>query len=177
MVKHNKLPVNGTISTGEAVTISEVATGHITQFAGWDGFEPAVNAALQSFGLSLPADYCTAVRHENSVLWRIAPNRVLLQSVMPVDHASGDDIVVLDLSDARRCVRLEGVGAAGLLARVMAIDFSASAFPVGTFVQAGMHHVGVLVDRKGDQTFDLLIPTTWTVSLCDLLISHFGHAA
>lgn len=176
MAEHH-LPVRGATSDGNAVAIDEVELGFLTQLAGWDRFGAAADAALRSRSLSLPGDYRTPVRRGKTTAWRIACDRVLVRSETALDFPDSDDIVTLDLSQARVCLTLGGPGAADLLSRVMPIDFSEAAFPAGTFAQASLHHVGVLVDRHGCDEFDLLIPTTWATSLTSLMANHLSAVA
>lgn len=171
------MPADGVTSDGAAVVINETDLGFLTQVAGWARFSEAVDGALRTQSLSLPSDFHAPVRRGTVTVWRIAPDRVLIRSDVKLSLESSDDIAVLDLSEARVCLTLEGAGAAGLLSRVIALDFSETAFPVGTFAQTALHHVGVLVDRHGRDQFILLIPTTWATSLIGLLTEHLAKAA
>lgn len=171
------LPVTGTLSDLARVTIDEIEIGHLTQLAGWSTFESAAERLLQSLGLALPIDYRTPVRAGETTAWRVAPDRVLVHSAAEPGLASSQDVAVLDLSQARVCLSVTGPGAAGLLSRVVALDFSETAFPIGTFAQTGLHHVGVLIERTGRERFLVFIPTTWARSLTELLIDHLLVAA
>lgn len=178
------LPVTGTLSDLARVTIDEIEIGHLTQLAGWSNFEAAAERLLQTLGVVLPADYRmpartyhTPVRAGATTVWRVAPDRVLVHSAAELGLASSPDVAVLDLSQARVCLSVTGPGAAALLSRVVALDFSGTAFPTGTFAQTGLHHVGVLIERTGRETFLVFIPTTWARSLTELLIDHLLVAA
>lgn len=177
MAKKHHLPIVGATSDGQAVAISEAEVGYLTQLAGWDNFERAGGDALRAQGLSLPAGFRRPVRRGLTTVWRIAPDRVLVRSDTTLSFNSSPDLAVLDLSEARICATLEGPGVAGLLSRVIALDFSEGAFPIGTFAQTALHHVGVLVDRGERDTFTVLMPTTWATSLTSLLADHLAKAA
>jgi methylglutamate dehydrogenase subunit D len=166
------MPANGRTSDGMAVAIAKVDPGFLTQIAGWDRFLEAGNAALQPHGLSLPSDYRTARAGTNARVWRTAPDRALVRSDAPLDLAGSDDLAVLDLSDARVVLMLKGDGAAGLLGRAIALDFSEAGFPVGIFAQTSLHHVGVLLERAAQDEFTLMIPTTWASSVTGFLADH-----
>lgn len=166
------LPVNGRTSDGLAVAITEVDPGFLTQITGWDRFLEAGNSALQPHGLSLPTDYRTARTGTNARVWRTAPDRALVHSDAPIHLAGSDDLAVLDLSDARVVLVLKGDGAAGLLSRAIALDFSDTGFPTGTFAQTSLHHVGVLVERTAQDEFTVMIPTTWASSVTGFLADH-----
>jgi methylglutamate dehydrogenase subunit D len=176
MAKHH-LPVRGTTSDGANVTVSEVDLGFLTQIAGWQRFEEAAERTLRAIGLSLPSNYRTPVRANGSTVWRIAPDKALIRSEAPISLEDSEDIVVLDLSQARVRLTVEGTGAASLLSRLIALDFSEVAFPADTFVQTSLHHVGILVERRAREAFTVYIPTTWAVSLMGLVEDHLVRAA
>jgi len=177
MAKKHHLPILGATSDGQAVTISEAELGYLTQLAGWENFEKAGDDALRAQGLSLPTDFRLPVRRGLTTVWRIAPDRVLVRSDTSLSFDSSPDLAVLDLSEARICLTLEGPGVAGLLSRVIALDFSEVAFPIGTFAQTALHHVGVLVERGERDIFTVMMPTTWATSLTSLLADHLAKAA
>jgi heterotetrameric sarcosine oxidase gamma subunit len=167
-----RLPFRGSTSEGQEVNLREVPVGYLTQLAGWNNFVPFSAELLRGSSLALAADYRIPWRGNDSVVWRIAPDRVLIRSNTPFVFASTTELVTLDLSQARVRLHLEGPGTPGLLSRLAAIDFSETSFPVGSFVQAGIHHVGVLIDRPGQLEFELFIPTTWAGSLVELIAAH-----
>jgi heterotetrameric sarcosine oxidase gamma subunit len=166
------LPIQGATSDVEDVSVREAPLGHLAQLAGWENFASSAGALLRTLGFGLCADYRSPWRGKDAVVWRIAPDRVLIRSDHPLALASTSDLVALDLSQARVRLRLEGPGTAGLLARLAALDFSEASFPVTSFAQTGMHHIGVLIDRLGQDEFELFIPTTWAPSLIGFIGAH-----
>jgi heterotetrameric sarcosine oxidase gamma subunit len=166
------LPFRGATSDGEDVSVREVPLGYLAQLAGWENFASSGDVLLRTLGLGLSEDYRKPWRGKDAVVWRIAPDRVLIRSDHPLAITSTPDLAALDLSQARVRLRLEGPGTAGLLARLVALDFSERSFPVGGFAQTGMHHVGVLIDRLGQHEFEILIPTTWAPSLVGFVGAH-----
>lgn len=177
MAKKQNLPLRGVNSDGATVLVDENELGFLTQLAGWESFSEAADTALRTQSLSLPQDYRSPVRRGAMTVWRIAPDRVLIRSDVKLDMQISDELVALDLSDARVCLTVEGDGAAGLLQRMIALDFSEHAFPVGTFAQTSLHHVGVLVERLERNKFMVMLPTTWARSLTDLVATHITLAA
>lgn len=175
MADHRK-PVSGRTSDGDAVTVGLSTVRVLTQIAGWERFADVADSALRRCALALPEDYRRPVRHGDDTAWRIAPNKVLVHGAARPDVAGIADLVCLDLSDARTRVTVRGPGAGGLLARLAPIDFSQRAFPAGTFVQTGIHHFGVLIDRHGAGDFELLTPSTWANALIDLIACHLSPA-
>ncbi len=176
MVRHG-LPVSGSLSDGTRVTVDEVEIGCLTQLAGWSGFEAAAERLLRSIALPLPRDHRESSSTGLATAWRLAPDRLLVQSEAKLGVSSTADVAILDLSEARICLSIAGPGAAGLLSRVVPLDFSEAAFPSGTFAQTGLHHVGVLIDRKTAENFLVFVPTTWARSLTALLADHLLLAA
>lgn len=174
MAEGYSVPISGKTSDGLAVTLSEVELGHLTQLAGWSDFNKTVDYAFRTQGLSVPSDYRSAVRGGMAVIWRIAPDRVLVRSETALALESANDVSVLDLSDSRVCLALQGPGASGLLSRVAALDFSDAAFPVGQFAQTAIHHISVLIDRQDGEHFTVLIPTTFARSIASFLTQHLA---
>ncbi|RWQ60951.1 hypothetical protein [Mesorhizobium sp.] len=171
MAKKLEFPVRGTTSHDRAVTLDEIELGYLTQLAGWGKFKEKANGALRAQDLALP-DYGLSVRRGPTTVWRIAPDRALVRSDSALGFESVTDLAVLDLSDSRVCLTLEGPGANGLLSRVASLDFSDAAFDVGTFAQTAVHHVSVLIDRSGPDQFTVLVPTTFATSLTSFLADH-----
>ncbi len=56
-----------------------------------------------------------------------------------------------------------------VMARLAPIDFRASSMPVDSFVQTGIHHVGVLIHRTTEMQFEILTPVTWARSVWELI--------
>jgi heterotetrameric sarcosine oxidase gamma subunit len=151
--------------------ISASPPGALVQLAGWSNFPEVVGPTLRTLGFSGLGDYKTARTAGAFVCYRLARDRILLRS----DDATGlaemmstlreTEVAVLDLSHARWVLRFERTTAAELLARLAPLDFDLSAFPVGSFAQTGINHVGVLIHRLRAERFDVLVPYTWMDSI------------
>lgn len=168
---------SGQTSIGTSVVVAEIPLGHLMQLAGWDGFDGALSATLANTTLVPPHDMQGSMRQNQTTLWRIAPDRVLIGSEQPLDLRDLTtliDIVGLDLSHARVKLRIDGDGATDLLARLVPVDVSLKAFPVDTFVQTSMHHVGVLIDRVSETQFDILVPRNWSRAILDIMRVHLA---
>lgn len=166
----------GKVPSGEAVRFSQIPLGHLAQIAGWQQFDERAEEALRRAGAHLPNDYRIPVRRAGQTVWRTAANRALVRSDAPLHLTSSDGLMVLDLSDARQRFRVSGPGAAALFSRLAPLDFSEAALPPATFVQTGIHHIGVLIDRLGAAEFELYVPTTWATSICDFIGAHLHGA-
>jgi sarcosine oxidase subunit gamma len=120
-------------------------------------------------GLSTLGDFRHAQRTETGSVWRIAPDRLLIEGGEDLSALKSADLAVLDLSHARVVLRASGPQSRTLLSQLFAIDTSANAFRPSEFVQTGIHGVGVLVYCTGENDFDIIAPTTWANSLWDFI--------
>ena len=151
--------------------ISAMPPGALVQLAGWENFSEVVEPALRALGFSGLGDCKTARTTGVSICYRLARDRILLRSddaarlAQATRTLSATEVAVLDLSHARWVLRLEGTRTPDLLARLAPLDFGPSAFPVGSFAQTGINHIGVLVHRHTAERYDVLVPYTWMDSI------------
>lgn len=157
---------------GEAITLSTRPLQGLWQLAGWDDFDAAAKPALDHLGLTGPGDYKCAQSGERGTAWRIAPDKMLIETNADLSGFGSDALAVLDLGHARTVITLQGDAARRLLSQVVAVDVSVAAFAPGMFLQTGMHHVGVLIHCTGDLSFDILTPPTWAESVWNLLFDN-----
>lgn len=149
------------------VMLDEVRIGALHQLAGWDDFETGVQDALLRMGAKLPTAFGRVETAPGLRIYRTAPGRVLVLSdrAQPIPQTDPFRIVALDLSHSRIALALRGPNAADVLSRCAPMDFSARYFPPGQFVQTVIHEVSVLIDRRSDDSFTLLVPYTWSASV------------
>ena len=87
-------------------------------------------------------------------------------------EASNGALSVLDLSHARVVIRIEGLAAPDLLARLVSLDLYTGAFAEGRFALTGIDAVPVMLHRLADGAdaprYDLFVPYSWAASLWDL---------
>ncbi len=159
--------------------LAERAPGGLLQIAGWADFEAAAAPALAHLGFEGLGNYREVRRQGPASAYRLAPDRLLLrhETLSPLLKAARaldpERACFLDLSHARWVFAIEGPAGPDLLARLLPIDCDPEAFPVEGFAQTAFHHVGVLLDRRGPESWELLVPVTWARSLWDYL----GEAA
>ncbi|MEE8307970.1 MAG: hypothetical protein V3R81_11945 [Gammaproteobacteria bacterium] len=159
--------------TGAGVNLSDSCTGTLVQIAGWDDFEVAVLPGLEELGFSDAGNY-RSCRHTNGItLFRTAPDRVLITGQPNLelpDRLTGNEaLAVLDLSHSRTRIIVDGTAAEEVMVRLAPIDFRASVMPVDSFVQTGIHHVGVLIHRTTEMRFEIFTPVTWARSVWELI--------
>ena len=154
---------------GPGITLSDAPLSGLVQIAGWDGFETAVKPTLKTLGFTDAGDFRNSRQSGNTTLFRTAPDRVLITGASAGDvletAGANAELAVLDLGHARLQINVEGHNAEGLMALLAPIDFRLNAMPVGSFVQTGIHHVGVLIHRTSVTRFELMVPVTFARGL------------
>ncbi|MDQ2078774.1 hypothetical protein RA307_01150 [Xanthobacteraceae bacterium Astr-EGSB] len=167
--------------------LSERPLGALVQVGGWrDSFESVAAPLLQRFGFAGTGGFAMAQTAGEAIAFRTAPERILLNFPSPAAWeavAAGIDQAAtptLDLSHARTVVRVSGPAAAGLLARLLPIDFDDAAFGPDRFVQSTLHSVGVLVHRRARSApcVDLYMPSSFAVTVWEMVTHNaasFGY--
>jgi methylglutamate dehydrogenase subunit D len=139
----------------------------------------AVRAVL---GLELPESVDTALTGSELRLYRTGPEQYWVVSTDPATPARLADalpaaqVAVTPLSSSRVCVSLCGPMAASVLATGIPVDLHPSVFPVGAFRQTGLHHTGVLLERRDSERYDLFFLRTFAATLHEWLTdAALGH--
>lgn len=155
--------------SGTPIVLRQRNLRGLWQLAGWEGFDIAVKPALAALGLTGLGDFRRAQSGDDCTAWRMAPDRLLIESTAPLSRFATDELAVLDLGHARALIELSGARARMLLAQVTSADVSERAFEPGQFLQTGIHQVGVLLHCLATDRFELLLPSTWAASVWELL--------
>lgn len=158
-----------------ALLFSERPLGNLLQIAGWEDFEKYCSPIVDEFGFKNFGNYRSVQGFDTTECFAIAPDKILVRHK---DDQAYDrlcstidpcKLAIVDLSHARCVISIAGEASEALMARLAGIDFSLAAFPVGDFVQTGIHHVGVLIKRDETNVFEIIIPFTWAASIWDYL--------
>jgi len=157
---------------GAGIRLSGRRLRGLWQLAGWANFETAAASALESLGLSTIGTFQSAQATQIACAWRIAPDKLLVESAHDLSAFNYQDLAVLNLSHAREAIILSGPAARDLLSQLIAIDVSPAAFRRGAFLQTGIHHVGVLIHCVQETDFEILVPTTWAESVWEVLLEN-----
>jgi sarcosine oxidase subunit gamma len=177
----------GAAAEPEKLILSERPVGVLMQVGGWrDSFASVAAPLLQRLGFAGIGDFAMAQKAGEVIAFRIAPERVLLNFPSPAAweavaaHIDQAVTPTLDLSHARTVVRVTGPSAAGLLARLVPIDFDDTAFGPDRFVQSTLHSVGILVHRRAQSApcFDLYMPSSYAVTAWEMVTHNaasFGY--
>ncbi|MES0885374.1 sarcosine oxidase subunit gamma [Roseibium sp. SCP14] len=154
------------------VTLGIRSIEGLWQLAGWSGFETAAEPILKRLGLEDAGTFREARRTDHATAWRIAPDKILLETARGLGDQQSADLAVLDLGHARAAITLNGPAARDLLSQLIAIDVSTAAFRPGEFIQTGIHHIGVLIHCLEADRFDILVPGTWAESVWEVLFDN-----
>jgi len=143
-----------------ALTLSEDDPGHLTALAPYHGKAKALDAALKAaHGVALPAANRMTSRSAGKdgarVLW-FGRAHYLLMGPAP-DPALADQAALTDISDAWAVVRLEGAGAADVLARLTPIDLRPGQFEQGHTARTELMHMHAAITRLGDTSFQIMV--------------------
>ena len=161
---------------GRALRLGVLHDWQLVQIGIFGRTTTPLEAALSSvLGTPLPTSTSLVQRTGAHRLYRIAtdqywivtPDAALsatLSEVVPVTAGS-----VTRLSDARVRVSIEGPAATALLGKLVSVDLRPRAFPVGSFAQTGLHHVGVLLERLGPEQFEIYALRSYAASSWDWL--------
>ncbi len=155
------------------LSLSEKAPGALIQIAAWGDVEAALTPALKELGFSGLGGYQEIQGTGEILAYRTAPDRILLRhpgSLSAVAKTLDPELACsLDLSHARWVFGIEGTAGPDLLARLLPIDCTAEIFAIDHFAQSALHHVGVLLHRRAETRWELLVPVTWAQSLWDYM--------
>lgn len=162
-----------TNANSAGVTITERPLESLIQIAGWDDFMSEVSSGLKLLGFNDVGGYRNCQYSDEICLFRTAPDRVLILG-QPIGGLSNDltdskSLAVLDMSHTRTRIVIDGHAVEQVLARLAPIDFRVTAMPAGSFIQTGVHRVGVLIHRTSQTRFEILVPVTWARSVWEII--------
>ena len=180
-------PVVGRLVPGEAagaedpsLTLRELSAGALLEVGAWPNrLETVANRLGELADVTLPGRPGRFTESPSALVCWIAFGRFIYVGAAAEDTARVDtaldteDAAVVDLSGARRIVRIEGETAREVLNKAVAIDFDPAAFPAGALAQSVIHQIPVVILRRSETVFDVLAPS----SLADALIDWMSDAA
>lgn len=155
----------GDFADGIGITLSAPPTGTIVEATAWPDRERALAALVGKVaGLSLePEPGAGAFKEAGAAAFNIGPGRLLVSGR---DEDLADRLIgavpeetgtLTDLSHGRTRLRVEGVRAEWVLAKLFALDFSSAAFPVTEGRATAHHDYFVQIQRTGNQRFELYV--------------------
>ncbi len=173
-----KSPCEGLLplSIGD-VTITEDLPEAMTSLAPFRGREKDLSAGLKAaHGMGLPAPGRAAGKAGARAVW-FSQGQVMLVGPAP-DTSLGDVAILTDQSDAWAVVRLEGVGALGVLARLVPVDLRVGHFRRGHTARTNLAHMMVSLTKIGENAFQIMVFRSMAETLVhDLKTAMEGAAA
>ncbi|WP_439140461.1 sarcosine oxidase subunit gamma [Roseicyclus sp.] len=150
------------------VTLADVALHEaplipIWSIAPYRGQEENVTAQLKkSLGLGFPAPGALLSKGAVSIAWS-GYDQAFLMGAAP-DARLSAHAALSDQSDAWAQLVLSGPLARAVLARLVPIDLSVAAFPVGAAARSMLGHMNTLILQAEDRVFTLMIYRSMTAT-------------
>ena len=159
------------LSAGTLASVTQVGTWH----SGIDALALALGTALRC---DVPGRTGALVHLHEALLLRTGPEEFMLisqqQGVDMVgrlrEHIAADLGSVTDLSHARCQIRIEGDRCRDTLSKMFALDFRESHFPLDQARLTGHHHVPCLLHRRGLDSFNMVVPSTYAFDQLSTLL-------
>ncbi len=154
------------------VILEELRPLYLFQMAAWPQTIEQVGALVAQatgaseapcIGQSTVGDKAIALRVEPLKYWLISDKPDFSVVDLPSELACS-----LNLSHSRIWINIRGHKAEALLNHFLPVDLRDSRFMEGNVVSTAFHHVGVTLWRL-DQSFNLLLPRSFSVALWQLL--------
>lgn len=130
-----------------ATALVAVDLGRVTSVMPFRGQSGAAGDALGKLGLGWPGPGQSLTAEGRAILWTGRGQAFLLGA----DPAPLAGLAALtDQGDAWAVMRLEGAGAASVLARLVPLDLRPEAFPEGAVARSGLNHVMAIFRRVSE---------------------------
>lgn len=153
----------GNLADGPGAVLSEVTPEVIAEAVAWPGKAEALLEIIGTVtGLALSATPNAGAIGDEAKAFSIGPGRYLvagtdtlgakLQAALPTDIGTATD-----LSHGRTAIRIAGPRAEWVLAKLFALDFSPTAFPLGQGRATAHHDVFAQIQRTGADRFDIYV--------------------
>lgn len=168
------------------ILIAEMYGRRITQVTAWPDTLQAVQGAISdACGVPCPVESGRAETLDRISVVRLGPYRYWIiadrESQPELSGLDTDTAAIVDLTDSRTVLRIQGNWPREILAKGFPIDTHPDVFPVGSMAQGAIGHVGVLVHYvsagSGDM-FDIYVASGFARSFWDWLTTaslEFGY--
>lgn len=159
------------------VLVAEMYGRHLIQATTWAQTAPVMGKALKKVtGCSLPRSVGETSSTEGLTVMRVGPRRfwIAWERRFELDLSGFTPAIaaVVELTDSRTILRIEGRHTRDVLARGLPIDTHRQAFAAGTFVQSVIAHIPVLVHQPpsiNDEAFEIYVPSGYARSFLEWL--------
>ncbi len=138
-----------------ACTLSEVVPASMALLSPYKGREKQLSEALKTVhGMAFAAPNRSSGKAGARCVW-FGHGQGMLIGPTP-DKSLARYAAVVDQSDGWAVVRLEGMGAVDVLARLTSLDLRDSQFKRGQTARSEVHHMMVSITRVGPHAFDIM---------------------
>ena len=138
------------------LTLTEVVEDNVTVIAPYKDQHKAVSDLLQkTHGFGLPAVNRSSGKEGGRAIWFSQGQWMVLGPALVLKLSK--IAAVVDQSDAWTIVRLEGAAAEDVLARLVPVNLSRSAFKRGHTVRSSLYHMMASITRIGNNTFQIIV--------------------
>jgi len=139
-----------------SLTLTEDLPTAMTSVAPYTGQDDALSAALEAeHGMAFPSIGRSTGKAGGRAIW-FGQGVALLQGVVAAP-ALAEFAALTDQSDAWAVVRLDGIGAEDVLARLVPADLRSPAFKRGHTVRTEVAHMQTSITRVGAQAFQVMV--------------------
>lgn len=159
-----RTPLDGLLPlTIGTCSLTELSLGPISSLAPFGTTEAAFGDALQAaHGLPFPAPNRVTANGTARAIWS-GRNQAFLVGVAADARLSGQGAVT-DQTDGWAVMRLEGIGAGAVLARLIPLDLRPEAFGEGHAARTSLLHVNCLIWREAPQAFGIMVMRSYGVT-------------
>lgn len=138
------------------VELSEVIPAAVTSVSAFKGQAKALSGGLhEAHGLKMPAPNRSTGNADLRAIWT-GPNQAFLVG-NAIDASLGQFASLTDQTDAWAIVKLDGEGAADVLARLTPIDLRPSQFKRGHTAKTDLMHMMSSITKTGANTFEIMV--------------------
>ncbi|MGZ9812252.1 sarcosine oxidase subunit gamma [Pseudoroseicyclus sp. H15] len=146
------------------LTLAEGKWGDVTEIAPFKGKAEAVSAALsEALGLAFPAPGEALSAKGVRLLW-VGPGRALLIGAA-VPEGLAEDAALTSQTGAQAVLVLQGATVEAVLARLVPVDLSQEALPVGRTARTLVGHMTASVTRLRADVLELAVMRSMAGSL------------
>lgn len=125
----------------------------------------------------LPSSGRQATSWQSGYIYRVARDRLLIRSDNDANligrvrsFLTGNQAAISDLLYAWKVIDLTGPAVPSVIAQCLPINGSDTSLPVGEFVQSFLQDSVVLLHRKAEQEFSVMVPTSFSEAISDRLV-------
>jgi len=138
-----------------ACALSEVTLAQMTMLTPYKGKEKQLDQVLKDkHGMGLATPNRSTGKAGSSCIW-FGYGQAMLIGPVP-DPALAEFCAVVDQSDAWAVVRLQGAGAADVLARLTSIDLRGAKFKRGHTARTELRHMMVSITHVGPDAYQIM---------------------